>query len=198
MSKAATDTLEKVSHEFEAEVLADLQEGRAQAQGMVESVRKETAGAVQKILETGVKQAESLKRQIIGAAELESRNAQLRSLEKAVNEVFDEAVNELRTSSGSPHEKALAQLLKEGLGVIGPKAKVSCSSKDRKAVSAAIRKLNGGQVRLALDDKSIETIGGVVLTTAGGSVKFDNTFEARLERTRSALRKEVAGLLTGA
>ncbi len=198
MSKAASDTLEKVSQEFEVEVLADLQEGRGQAQATVESARKETAAAVQKILETSVKQAESLKRQIVGAAELESRDAQLRSLEKAVNEVFGRAVDELQAGSGSTYEKALAQLVKEGLDVIGPRAKVSCNSRDRKAVSAAVRKLTGGQVKLTFDDRSIETIGGVVLVTPDGSVRFDNTFEARLERTKSTLRKEVASILTGA
>jgi V/A-type H+/Na+-transporting ATPase subunit E len=196
MSKAAVDTLEKVSQEFEAEVLSDLQDGKAQALGIIESTRKDTAVAVQKILETSVKQAESLKRQITGAAELEARNAQLRSLEKAVNEVFDASSKELGEISGSRHERAMAQLVKEGVGVIGPKATVSCSSRDKKAVSAAMRKLNGGEVRLALDDKSIETIGGVVLATSDGR-KFDNTFEARLERMKPTLRKEVAGILTG-
>ncbi|MDA4124436.1 MAG: V-type ATP synthase subunit E family protein [Thaumarchaeota archaeon] len=197
MSKAASDTLEKVSQEFETEVLADLQEGKVQAQAAVESARKEAAAAVEKILETSVKHAESLKRQIIGAAELESRDAQLRSLEKTVNEAFGLAVDELKAGSGPAYEKSLAQLVKEGLDVIGPRANVSCSPRDRKAVSAAVRKLNGGQVKLAVEDKSIETIGGVVLVTPDGSVRFDNTFEARLERTRSILRKEVAGILTG-
>jgi len=81
MSKAAADTLAKVSGEFEAEVLADLENRRKETLAKVESVRKETSEAVAKILETSVKQAESVKRQIIGTAELEARNAQLRSLE---------------------------------------------------------------------------------------------------------------------
>jgi V/A-type H+-transporting ATPase subunit E len=71
-----------------------------------------------------------------------------------------------------------------------------CATKDKKAVSSAVRKLNGGQVKLAFDDEPVDTIGGVVLTAADGSIKFDNTFEARLERMRPNLRKEVAGLLT--
>jgi V/A-type H+-transporting ATPase subunit E len=198
LSKAASDTLEKVSEEFESEVLADLQEGRSQARATVESARKEAAAAVQKILETSVKQAESLKRQIIGAAELESRDAQLRSMEKAVNEVFGLAVEELKAGSGSAYQRALGRLVQEGLDVIGPRAKISCSSRDRNTVAAAVRTLNGGKVKLTLDDESIETIGGVVLLTPDGSVRFDNTFEARLERSKSTLRKEVAGILTGA
>jgi len=197
MSKAATDTLQKVSSEFEAEVLSDLQAGRDQAHQTVQTVRKETSEAVAKIIEGGERQAESVKRQIVGAAELEVRNAQLRSLEKSVNEAFDSAVRRVSSLSDSAVESSLAALIREGMDAIGPKAVVHCSAKQRKAVSSAVRKLNKGVVKLTVDEKGIETIGGVVLSTSNGSVKFDNTFEARLERMRPTLRKEVAGILTG-
>jgi len=196
MSKAASDTLEKVSGEFEAEVLADLETGRSETLAKVEAMRRETAEAVAKILETGEKQAESVKRQIVGAAELDSRNAQLKSLERAVNEAFETATKQVSSESGASQEKALALLIQEGLDVIGPRAKLLCAAKDRRAVSSAIRKL-GSRGKLSLGDEEIDTMGGVVLTTPDGSVRFDNTFEARLERMRPTLRKEVAAILTG-
>ena len=197
MSKAASDTLEKVSGEFETEVLADLESGRSETFARIDAVRKETAEAVDKILETSEKQAESVKRQIIGTAELDARNAQLRSLERAVNEAFDLAAKQISAVSGASQEKALATLIQEGLDVIGPRAKVWCASKDRKAVSSAIRKL-GSRTKLSLDDREIDTMGGVILTTADGTVRFDNTFEARFERMRPTLRKAIAAILTGA
>lgn len=198
MSKAAADTLEKVSGEFEAEVMADLEAGRRDALSRIESVRKEAAEAVSKILETSVKQAESTRRQIIGAAELAARNTRLKSLDKAVNEVFDLATKEISSTSGSSYEKSIAGLIKEGIGVIGQKAKVQCSAKDKKVVASAIKKLEGGHAKLTLDDTPVETMGGVVLTTDDGSIRFDNTFEARLERMKPTLRKDVAGILAGA
>lgn len=195
-SSAASDTLEKVASEFQSEVLADLEEGRVQALAVIDMARREAAEAVSKILETGVKQAESTKRQVIGAAELQARNAQLKALERAVNEVFERSVKEVSTSSGPSYEKALLGLITEGLEVIGAKARVHCPAKDKKNVSAAIRKLGGKDHRVSLEDKPVDSIGGVVLTSADGSVRFDNTFEARLERARPELRKEVAGILT--
>ena len=160
-------------------------------------MRKETAEAVSKILETSGKQSESVKRQIIGAAELDARNAQLRSLERAVNEAFDLAARQISTVSGDSQEKALASLIQEGIDIIGPRAKVLCASKDKKAVSSAIRKL-GSKSKLSLEEGGIDTMGGVILTTPDGTVRFDNTFEARLERMRPTLRKAVAAILTGA
>ena len=194
MSKAASDTLEKVSGEFEAEVMRELEEGRKETIARVEATRRETAEAVAKILEAGVKQAESVKRQILGTAELEARNAQLKSLEGAVNRAFDRAMQEISTSAGSGYERAIGKLIQEGLDVIGPRAKVQCASKDKKAVASALRKLDS---KVTLNQDAIETIGGVVMTTPDGSVRFDNTFEARLERMKPALRKEVAAILTG-
>ena len=196
MSKATADTLEKVSGEFETELLAELQEGRAEALSTVESSRREAKVAVAKILEATVKQGESLRRQIIGSAELEVRNAQLKTLEKAVVEIFDAAVRELGEGSGARYEASLTQLAKDGLDVIGPRARIYCRSSDRRAVSAVLRKLGGSQSKLILEEKSVDTVGGIVMTSMDGSVRFDNTFEARLERMRPTLRMEVSAILT--
>ena len=196
MSRAAADTLEKVSGEFEAEVLADLDNGRKETLARVESVRKETAEAVAKIIETSVKQAESVKRQIVGTAELEARNAQLKSLERAVNEAFESATRAISNYGSADYEKAMGRLIQEGLDVLGTHAEVHCASKDRKAVASAVKKLSG-KAKVTLDDYPVETTGGVVMTTLDGSVRFDNTFEARLERMKPTLRKEVAAILTG-
>jgi V/A-type H+/Na+-transporting ATPase subunit E len=196
MSQAASNTLEKVATEFAAEVTTTLQQGRDEALAKIESARKETAEEVAKILETSVKQSESVKRQIVGAAELDTRNDQLKALEKAVTEVFDSAVAHISKSSGSDYEKPLERLVEEGVNAIGPRAKVQCSSRDRKVVSSVIRKLDREGSKLTLESEPIETIGGVVLTSTDGTVRFDNTFEARLERMRPTLRKEVAAMLT--
>lgn len=196
MTNAASDTLEKVAGEFETEVLADLGAGRKETLAKIESVRKEASESVAKILETSVKQSESVKRQIIGAAELQARNAQLKALERTVNGAFELASKRISESSGASYESAMQRLVQEGLDVIGGKAKVQCASKDAKAVASAVKKL-GSSAKVTLDDERIETTGGVVLTTPDGSVRFDNTFEARIERMRPTLRKEVAAILAG-
>jgi V/A-type H+/Na+-transporting ATPase subunit E len=197
VSKAVADTLAKVSGEFESEVMADLEGWRAEALAKIESVRKEAAGNVSKILETGEKQAESVGRQIIGAAELEARNGQLRSLEIAVNKAFDSATKKISDSAGASYEKAMGKLIQEGLDIIGPRASIQCSARDRKTVTSALKKLDD-KAKVSFDEDPIETIGGVVLATPDGTIRFDNTFEARLERMKPTLRKDIAYILTGA
>ena len=194
MSKAASDTLENVSGQFESELLVELGEGKKQALALMDASKRDAKAAVSKILDTGDKQAESLKRQLVGAAELEVRNAQLKALETAVVEVFEKATRGVQELQGARYEKSLVSLLREGVEVLGPRATVSCRAKDRRAVSAAIGRL--GQNKLILAKDPVETIGGVVMTSMDGSVRFDNTFEARLERMRPTLRMEVSSTLS--
>jgi len=195
MSNATADTLQKVAGEFEGEVLAEMQEGREQSLKLIQASKKETLEAVSKILETGTKQAEALKRQIIGAAELEARNSQLKVLEEAVEEVFSSAVAQISKLDDKRYDAALKKLLTEAIGVIGPNALVSTNSKDAKDVFSIAKGIKGEKTRLTPGDKRLETIGGVVLATPDRSVRFDNTFEARLERLRPILRKDVAAIL---
>lgn len=194
MSNAAADTLDKVSREFETEVLADLDVAKKETIAKLESTRKETLEEVSKVLETGTRQAESQKRQILGATELEVRNSQLRALDKAVNEAIELATKGISESDN--YSDAIGRLIEEGLEVIGKSAKVQCSAKDRKIISAAIKKV-GGNEKISLEEEPIDTIGGVVLSTHDGTVRFDNTVEARLKRMRPNLRKEIAAVLTG-
>lgn len=197
MSNSTADTLQKVASEFEGEVLTEMQGGRDQSLALIQASKKETAEAVSKILETGDKQAEALKRQIIGAAELEARNSQLRVLEKAVEEAFSSAVSQIPKLEGKRYEEALKRLLTEAIDVIGPNALVSTNARDAKEVFSIAKGIKGERARLTPGDKRLDTIGGVVLTTPDKSVRFDNTFEARLERLRPTLRKDVAAVLNG-
>ena len=196
-SNATADTLQKVASEFEGEVLAEMHEGREQSFALIEASKKETKEAVAKILETSAKQAEALKRQIIGAAELEARNSQLKVLEEAVEEVFSSAVAQIPKLENKRYAAALKQLLAEAIDVIGPNAMVSTNQKDARDVFTLAKSIRGERTRLTPGDKRLETIGGVALTTPDRTIRFDNTFEARLERLRPTLRKEVAAVLNG-
>lgn len=195
-NSAAKNTLDKVSEEFLREILSDIDDGKRQASAHIESVEKETRESIKKIIEGSIRQADTLRRQIISTAELESRNAQLRALEEIVNDVFTMAMDNLSKLDRGRYESALERLIKEGISIIGKSAVVACNARDRKIVSSIIKRLNGGQVKISLDDKQIETIGGVILTSEDGTVRFDNTFEARLERFKPMLRKEIAAILS--
>lgn len=196
MAVNAKHTLEKVASEVLSEVGGELEEGRNDALQRVRTILQQTKEESAKIVEGGERQAESAKRQILGAAELETRNRILRALEEASNQVFREALDSVSKSS-SQYERSLGRLIREGVAVIGKNAVVECNSKDRKAVSSIIKEINSKEgAKLTLGEDAIEAIGGITIRSKDGSMRFDNTFEARLERMRPQLRRDVVQLLS--
>ena len=62
------------------------------------------------------KQAENLKRQIIGSARLASRNQELLTIENAVNKAFEEAKKKLQASnSQDSYKDLLKQMIEESI-----------------------------------------------------------------------------------
>lgn len=189
-------TLEKVSTEITDEANAELDAGRREALERLRSVIQETGAEVTKVVETSKRQADAVKRQILGAAELEARNRVLRAVEEASNQVFRDALDDVSKSSGHT-EAALEALIREGAAVLGNDAVVECTAKDKKVVAAIIKRLGTNEgFGLSAGEGSISAAGGVVLHSKDTAVRFDNTFEARLERLRPELRKAVADILT--
>ena len=190
---SAEYTLDKVSSEALNEILTELESAKSDAWEQAHSLMRETRAEVARILQDGERQSDSVRRQILGSAELEARNGALRALEEATNRIFQES---LAAVSKSPdYEKTLAKLISEGLQVIGKEAVITCNVRDRKVVGSAIREMNKGGSRLSLDEKSIEASGGVVLYSKDGTIRFDNTLEARLDRIKPQLRRDVVEMI---
>ncbi|MBI2649584.1 MAG: hypothetical protein HYW93_08050 [Thaumarchaeota archaeon] len=195
-SSSAKYTLDKVSSEVLNEISVELESGRTAALEQVESTLRETESEMAKIIQGGERQADSLKRQTIGSAELDARNKLLRTVEEATNQVFQDAFKKISAGNSAQYEKALARLITDGLSVIGKGAIVACNANDKKTAASIIGELNRKEhADLKLDPKSIDTVGGVAFSSKDGTIRFDNTFEARLERLKPHLRREVARVL---
>jgi V/A-type H+-transporting ATPase subunit E len=88
--------------------------------------------------------------------------------------------------------------LEEGLDAIGGEEyTISCNTKDvnlLKRISKEVQKTRG--INIKLSSKSIACKGGVQIMNRDGSVIFNNTVEARLERFKPLLRKQISDMLT--
>ncbi|RNJ72700.1 MAG: V-type ATP synthase subunit E, partial [Thaumarchaeota archaeon S15] len=87
------------------------------------------------------------------------------------------------------YSRLIAGLVSEAAEALGTTEIVfSTSAADREAVSAAIAGLSGAEVAA----EPIECMGGVRAVTRDGSTSFDNTLDARVERLKPLIRKEIA------
>jgi V/A-type H+-transporting ATPase subunit E len=196
-TKSAEYTLDKVASEALAEIVAEIESGKNDALEQLRSINRGTKAEAAKILEGSQREAESIRRQILGSAELEARNSTLRSLEEASNRIVQDSLSAVAEKRPAAYEKALAKLIAEGAQVIGKDAVVYCNAKDKKLVGSIAKELNSKSgLKLSIGDKAIDATGGVILQSSDGTIRYDNTLEARLDRIRPQLRREIVDVLS--
>lgn len=183
-------TIAAVLERAGGDLLASLESSHREAQASLEAARPALEAEYDRMVSEASKEADKVKRQLTGGADLEARNAQLRLVEGAIERVFEEASARIRAA---PRDEAYSRLV---AALVGEAAKalgtteivVSTSAADREAVSAAVAGLAGAEVAA----EPIECMGGVRAVTRDGSTSFDNTLDARVDRLRPLIRKEIA------
>ncbi|GBC68366.1 V-type proton ATPase subunit E [archaeon HR01] len=198
MSSAA---LEKVVREVVEDTLRRVREEidsyLAEALKTVERVEQEAAREASAIASTGAAARESARQRIISLAEISAKNKSIAVVEEAVKAVFDKAFEEIAArAGGGSFKEVLRRLLLEAVDALGGGDLVVESN------AAGIQMLQGlapaveaeKGVKLRISKTPIKTVAGVRVSTVDGSKIYDNTVEARLERLRPTLRKEIAAL----
>ena len=192
-------TLKKVSEEALNEALASLAEGKVDSEKIIAQRLEQVSIEVQRISEQQQRQADALRRQIIGTAEMSARNKSLEIVEDNLNSAFAQASKRLESSAtGASYEKVLKGLVSEAVEQVeGSEFTIQGNMKDQVALKKIADQLSKDKkIKIAVDSEAIKTIGGVKVRSSDGYVMFDNTFEARLERLKPSLRKQVAQLFS--
>ena len=143
-----------------------------------------------KIIADGKKEADKIEKQIIGSADIEARNKQLLALEASVDKVFTKALDQITNNDRSgDYANLIKSLLDESTRILGTsEVIVSTNSKDRDVVQSALSGFPGSE----LSSDTIECIGGVIIKSKDGAMRFDNTLDARIERLKPLIRKDIA------
>jgi V/A-type H+-transporting ATPase subunit E len=68
------------------------------------------------------------------------------------------------------------------------KVKVYTNAKDKDIVQSSLSSFSGSE----LSSEIIDCIGGVKIESKEGAMKFDNTIDAKIERLKPLIRKEIA------
>ena len=143
-----------------------------------------------RIVNEGKKEAEKIEKQIVGSADLESRNKQLRLVEEYVQKAFDKAIEQIKSSKhDANYSKLIEILLTEAIDTLGAKeVTISTNSKDKEIVNSLLKKFPGSK----LSSETIDCLGGVEVSSKDGTMSFNNTIDARLDRLKPLIRKEIA------
>lgn len=183
-------TIDKILSQTEKDIISNIDSALTESHQALEDAVPKLEGEFDKIVADGKKEADKIEKQIIGSADIEARNKQLLALESSVDKVFTNALDQIANSDRSgEYANLIKSLLTESTQILGTsEVIVLTNSKDRDVVQSALSGFPGSEI----SPDSIECLGGVIIKSKDGSMTFDNTLDARIERLKPLIRKEIA------
>jgi V/A-type H+-transporting ATPase subunit E len=182
--------IDTVIDKTEKKILLDLKNSVSFSKQTLDDSLPKLEQEYDKVISNGKKEADKIEKQIVGSADIEARNKQLLLLEEAVEKVFSKALDQISNVDRSgDYSNLIKSLLKEATQILGTsEITVFTNAKDKGVVQSALSKFSGAE----LSSDTIDCIGGIIAKSKDGTVKFDNTLDARIERLKPLIRKEIA------
>jgi len=172
------------------EIISALRNSLEEAHTTLEESLSKLEREYGRIVGDGKKEADKLERQLVGSADLEVRNKQLMLVEESVKRVFDTAIEKIQNADrDDTYAKMVAKMLQEAIEILRTsQVTVFTNSNDHSIVSRALSSVPEAH----LSPDPIKCMGGVLIKSQDGSMTFDNTIDAKLERIKPLIRKEIA------
>jgi V/A-type H+-transporting ATPase subunit E len=200
-SSSLERTINKVISQAEADFITQIDSSFQESLKNLAASRTKLEAEYNRILEGARKQGDNLKRQIVGSSRLSARNRQLVLIESAVNDTFEKAKTILASSNKeNSYRLLMRKILKDSVMMIdSDQVIVECNKNDIDLVKEAISDSfnDNNKMKIKISDHPLNAIGGIRLTSADGSMTFDNTLDSRIERLKPLIRKNIAQMLRG-
>ncbi len=189
-NSALEQTIDKILTQTEKDVLSNIHSALSESNKTLDDSISKLEREYDKIISDGKKEADKIEKQLIGSSDLEARNNKLLVLEKAVDDVFTKAIEQIsNTNRNDDYSKLITTLLDESTKILGTtKVVIYTNSKDKNVVQSLLSKYPGAE----LSPESITCLGGITVKSKDGAMKFDNTLDARIQRMKPLIRKEIA------
>jgi len=192
-------TIDKVLSQKESALISEIDSALQNSLKNLESSKTTLQVEYDAIIESSKKQAESLKRQIIGSSTLNARNKELIIIESAIDEIFTKAKEKLAQSNNEKnYEKLLTRVIQDSVSKLGAEIVIQCNKADQKLV----RKISSQEsttknMKVSVSDNFLDIIGGIKATSADGTMTLDNTLDSNIESLKPLIRKDIVQLLRG-
>ncbi|WP_316506933.1 V-type ATP synthase subunit E [Nitrosopumilus sp.] len=183
-------TIDKILKNTEKEILSNIKAGLDDSQQNLDDSISRLESEYDKIISDGKKEADKIEKQIVGSSDLEARNKQLMVLEEAVDKVFSKALDQIANADRSgDYSNLIKTLLDESTQILGTsEIIVLTNTKDKDVVQSTLSQFPGSE----LSSDTIDCLGGIIVKSKDGAMTFDNTIDARIERLKPLIRKEIA------
>ena len=178
--------LDRNSSEFSESLKNSLEEAQKTLSDSLPMLEEE----YEKIMSDGKKEADKIAKQIVGSADLATRNKALLLVQESADKVLEKAKEKIQNMDrNSEYSSLITKLLTEATEALNTsEVIVFTNSKDKEVVQSAVSSLSGAE----MSNDTIDCMGGVKVTSKDGSMSFDNTIDARIELLKPLIRKDIA------
>lgn len=192
-------TIDKVLSQKESALISEIDSALQNSLKNLESSKTTLQVEYDAIIESSKKQAENLKRQIIGSSTLNARNKELIIIESAIDEIFTKAKEKLAQSNNEKnYEKLLTKMIQDSVSKLGSGILIQCNKADQKLVrKISSQESTGKNMKVSVSDDFLDIIGGIKATSADGTMTLDNTLDSNIESLKPLIRKDIVQLLRG-
>ena len=192
-------TIDKVLSQKESALISEINSALQNSLKNLESSKTNLQVEYDNIIESSKKQAENLKRQIIGSSTLNARNKELVIIESAIDEIFNKAREKLAQSNNEKnYEKLLTKMIEDSIAKLGSDVVIQCNKTDLKLVKKiSTEESTIKKVKITVSDEVIDVIGGIRATSVDGAMTLDNTLDSSIESLKPLIRKDIVQLLRG-
>lgn len=195
-----------------------VEEAKKSAEYILQKAEKSAEDTIRKQKQRGAQRANETAKSLLRKAESEAELYMLNSVanskikakwvilskkETWIDNVLEEARNELKTLTQSKKYLPILEKLITNAGIIlgGKRLVVHLNTHDSAlllrldAIGTEIGKKTGFETKLKLSKENPQVIGGALVRTADGRVIMDNTFDGILRRRENELRFKIAKIL---
>ena len=178
--------LDRNSSEFSQSLKNSLEEAQKTLTDSLPMLEEE----YEKIMSDGRKEADKIAKQIVGSADLATRNKALLLVQESADKVLEKAKEKIQNMDrNSEYSSLITKLLTEATEALNTsEVIVFTNSKDKKVVQSAVSSISGAK----MSKDTIDCMGGVKVTSKDRSMSFDNTIDARIELLKPLIRKDIA------
>jgi V/A-type H+-transporting ATPase subunit E len=192
-------TIDKVLSQKESALISEIDSALQNSLKNLETSKGSLQVEYANIIESSKKQAENLKRQIIGSSTLNARNKELVIIESAIDEIFNKAKEKLaKGNNEKDYEKLLTRMIQDSVAKLGSEIIVKCNSADLKLVKKiSSQESSDKKMKITVSDEAIDIIGGIKAASVDGTMTLDNTLDSNIETLKPLIRKDIVQLLRG-
>jgi V/A-type H+-transporting ATPase subunit E len=189
-NSALESTIDKILTNTEKNIVSNIKSALDDSQQNLDDAIPKLDSEYDKIISDAKKEADKIEKQITGSSDIEARNKQLLALEEAVDRVFSTALDQIANADRSgDYSNLIKTLIEEAIQILGTsEISISTSAKDKDIVQSALSQFSGAE----LSSETINCLGGIKVKSKDGAMTFDNTIDARIERLKPLIRKEIA------